>query len=161
MQIQKDFESIARCNIINIIIAQWAKLRKKIATFLSLFIFTTFSVHTFTWCGKSLLGITKVSRNIRLTHIHYLDAGAFTNYRIDMTHFSVVLPQLSNLFLKSTVSELLPFTNEVYSTTIFWSTSFLSTLCLAIFCDFYHFVKLIICINCHNLRNFYSTQKCF
>ena len=68
------------CNIINIIIAQWAKLRKKIATFLSLFIFTTFSVHTFSWCGKSLLGITKVTRYIRLTHIHCPDAGAFTNY---------------------------------------------------------------------------------
>ena len=89
------------CNIINIIIAQWAKLRKKIATFLSLFIFTTFSVHTFTWCGKSLLSITKVTRNIRLTHIHYPDVRAFTNYPIDID----VLPQLSNIFLKFIYSE--------------------------------------------------------
>ena len=115
MQIQKDFESIARCNIINIIIAQWAKLRKKSVTFLSLFIFTTFSVHTFTWCGKSLLGITKVTRNIRLIHIHYAIVGAFTTYRIGMTHlmmssrsYQTSLNQLYQGYCHSQIKPVLP-----------------------------------------------------
>ena len=63
--------------------------------------------------------VTKVIRNVRLTLNHYANAGAFTNCRIGMTHFSDVLPQLSNLFLKSTVSELLLFMQKVVRSHLF------------------------------------------
>ena len=66
-----------------------------------------------------------------------------------------------NLSLKSAVSELLLYTKKAVYHHLLGSTSYLNTLCIALFCDFYHFLKLIICINCYNLRNFYDTQKFF
>ena len=113
-------------------------------------------------------GVGRLVRMGKLWSTQFVNAPLLQTQCSGMTHFSDVLPHLPNLSLKSAVSDLLLFTQPTVHekgccTThhLLGPTSFLSTLCIALFCDFYHFLKLIICINCHNLRNFYDTQKFF